>query len=53
MVAITNATAAFFMALSFHPNKRAGGTNGCHEPYDPELDMISILPKYISTPFDF
>jgi hypothetical protein len=35
------------------PNKRAGGTNGCHERYGAELDLISILLKYISTPFDF
>jgi hypothetical protein len=53
VVAITNATAVFFMASSFHANKRAGGTNGCHEPYGAELDLISILLKYICTPFHF
>jgi hypothetical protein len=53
VVAIINATAAFFMASSFHANKRAGGTNGCHESYGAELDLISILLKYICTPFHF
>jgi hypothetical protein len=53
VVAITNATAEFFMASSFHANKRAGGTNGCHQPYGPELSLISILLKYICPPFHF
>jgi hypothetical protein len=53
VVAVINATAAFFMASSFHANKRAGGTNGCHEPYGAELDLVSILLKYICAPFHF
>src|SRR3954468_8473454 len=40
VVAITDAIAAFFMTLSFHTDKRAGGTNGCHEPCGREPDLI-------------
>jgi hypothetical protein len=52
-VAITIATAAFFMASPFHANKRASGTNGCHDALSAECDLISMLLKPISTPFDF
>jgi hypothetical protein len=44
VVAITNATAEFFMASFLHASKRAGGTNGCHQPCGPELRLI--LLKY-------
>src|SRR5947209_9113792 len=52
-IAITNATAAFFMASSFHANKQAGGTNGCHKPCVLELHPLFMLLKHICAPSRF
>src|SRR3954468_17759788 len=51
-VAITNVTAAFFMAFVLR-QQTSRRNEGCHESHGPELDLISILLKCISAPFDF